>query len=56
MDYCLLDASHVSLAANDAVEFWGEAMPAVEVARQAGTIAYELFTGVGARVMRKAVM
>jgi len=56
MDYCLLDASHVSLAANDAVEFWGEVIPAVDVARQAGTIAYELFTGVGERVMRKAVM
>jgi len=38
------------------VEFWGETIPAVDVARQAGTIAYELFTGVGERVMRKAVM
>jgi len=56
MDYCLLDASHVSLAANDVVEFWGETIPAVDVARRAGTIAYELFTGVGERVMRKAVM
>jgi len=56
MDYCLLDASRVSLAAGDTVEFWGGAMPAVEVARQAGTIAYELFTGLGERVMRKAVM
>jgi len=56
MDYCLLDASHVSLATDDTVEFWGEAMPAVDVARQAGTIAYELFTSVGERVMRKAVM
>ncbi len=56
MDYCLLDVSHVSLAADDTVEFWGGAVPAVEVARQAGTIAYELFTGVGERVMRKAVM
>ncbi len=56
MDYCLLDTSHVPLATNDMVEFWGGAMPAVEVARQADTIAYELFTGVGERVMRKAVM
>jgi len=55
MDYCLLDASHASLAADDTVEFWGGAMPAVEVARQAKTIAYELFTGVGNRVMRKTV-
>jgi len=56
MDYCLLDASHVSLAVGDTVEFWGETISAVDVARQAGTIAYELFTGVGERVMRKAVM
>jgi len=54
MDYCLLDASHVHVSAGDVVEFWGEALSAVEVARQAGTIAYELFTGVGGRVMYKA--
>jgi len=56
MDYCLLDASHVSLTTNDTVEFWGEAIPAVDVAQQAGTIAYELFTSVGERVMRREVM
>jgi len=56
MDYCLLDARHVSLAVGDTVEFWGEAIAAVDVARQAETIAYELFTGVGERVMHKAVM
>ena len=56
MDFCLLDASYISLATNDMVEFWGGAMLAVDVARRAGTIAYELFTGVGERVMRKAVM
>jgi len=56
MDYCLLDASRVRISAGDVVEFWGEALSAVEVARQAGTIAYELFTGVGGRVMRKAVI
>jgi len=56
MDYCLLDASRVRISAGDVVEFWGEALSAVEVARQAGTIAYEMFAGVGGRVMRKAVM
>jgi len=56
MDYCMLDASHVSLRPGDKVEFWGEGVPASEVARQAGTIVYELFTGVGERVMRKAIV
>jgi len=56
MDYCLLDASHSNISAGDEVEFWGEALPVVDVARQAGTIAYELFTGIGERVMRKAEM
>jgi len=56
MDYCLLDASHVSIAVGDTVEFWGETISAVDVAQQAGTIAYELFTGIGERVMRKALM
>jgi len=56
MDYCLLDASQTHISAGDEVEFWGGIIPAVNVARQAGTIAYELFTGVGERVMRKAAM
>ena len=56
MDYCLLDASYIDISAGDEVEFWGKTIPAVEVALLAGTIAYELFTGVGERVMRKAVM
>jgi len=56
MDYCLLDVSQAHISAGDEVEFWGEIIPVVDVARQAGTIAYELFTGVGERVMRKAVM
>jgi len=56
MDYCLLDASQAHISAGDEVEFWGGVIPAVKVAQQAGTIAYELFTGVGERVMRKAAM
>lgn len=55
MDYCLLDAGDVPLQAGDAVEFWGEALPASEVAQAAGTIPYELFTHVHARVRRVPV-
>jgi alanine racemase len=34
----------------DEVVLWGEGLPVDEVARQAGTIAYELLCGVGSRV------
>jgi alanine racemase len=36
----------------DPVELWGAQVPANRVAEACGTIAYELFTGVGARVRR----
>jgi len=55
MDYCLLDISSHNLEAGDKVEFWGEVMPAPEVADIAGTITYELFTGVGQRVHRETI-
>ncbi len=53
MDYCLLDVGDSTVHAGDEVEFWGNSLPASEVAAQAETIAYELFTGVGARVLRQ---
>lgn len=34
------------------VRFWGDGLPADEIARAAETIAYELFTGINARVPR----
>jgi len=52
MDYCLLDVSDTQLCEGDEVEFWGAHLPASEVADLAGTIAYELFTGVGKRIPR----
>ncbi len=36
----------------DPVELWGKALPSAEVAEACGTIPYELFTGVAARVPR----
>ena len=41
-----------NVAVGDPVELWGKALPAREVADACGTIAYELFTGVTARVPR----
>ncbi len=51
MDLVAVDLGPVAGAAvGDDVVFWGEGLPAWEVARHAGTIAYELFTGISARV------
>jgi len=55
MDYCLLDASRSDVATGSEIEFWGDALPATRVAAMVGTIAYELFTGVGERVTRIAL-
>lgn len=55
MDYCLLDVSQSDIGTGSEVEFWGGALPAVRVAEDAATIAYELFTGVSNRVIRQAV-
>lgn len=51
MDLVAVDLRPVAGAAvGDEVVFWGEGLPAWEVARHAGTIAYELFTGINPRV------
>lgn len=51
MDLVAVDLEPVADAAvGDAVVFWGEGLAAWEIARHAGTIAYELFTGINARV------
>jgi len=55
MDYCLLDACQCDIETGDEVEFWGNHLPATQVAETVGSIAYELFTGVGARVPRQAI-
>jgi len=55
MDYCLLDVSQSNLSTGAEVEFWGARLAANRVARNAGSIAYELFTGIGQRVVRQAI-
>ncbi|MDX8391246.1 MAG: alanine racemase [Mariprofundaceae bacterium] len=59
MDYCLLDTSRAAkktdITVGAEVEFWGMHIPAVQVAEQTGTIAYELFTSIGERVRRVAI-
>lgn len=54
MDLVTIDLTNVPVAEpGSTVRFWGEGLPADEIARAAGTIAYELFTGVTARVSRQ---
>ena len=51
MDLLAVDLEPLADAAvGDRVVLWGDELPAWEVARHAGTVAYELFTGVSPRV------
>lgn len=42
----------ISVTAGDTAQLWGETLSANEVAKNSGTIAYQLFTGVSQRVKR----
>ncbi|MDT8375455.1 MAG: alanine racemase [Mariprofundaceae bacterium] len=55
MDYCLIDCTTKHLKPGDTVEFWGEKLAVSTASDLAGTIPYELFTGVATRVCRRAV-
>ncbi len=53
MDMITIDVSHIeSAAVGDRVELWGSNLPINVVAQSAGTIGYELMTGVTRRVPR----
>ncbi len=54
MDIVSVDITDLSSAVQlgDEALLWGEGLPAAEIAELAGTISYELFTGVTARVPR----
>lgn len=57
MDMLAIDISDLSntVELGTAVELWGEALPVEELAKYAGTIAYELLCQVSPRVKRMAV-
>lgn len=53
MDLMTIDVSHLpATAIGDEVTLWGEGLPAAEVGEHCGTISYELFTRITARVSR----
>ena len=53
MDMITVDVTdHSGVAIGDLVELWGSNLSVNEVAQHAGTIGYELLTGVTSRVPR----
>lgn len=52
MDMCMIDVTEVPVKAGDEVEFFGNHIPVTEVAATAGTIPYEILTGISQRVKR----
>ncbi len=52
MDMLMLDVTELNVRAGDEVEFFGPNISVTEVARKAGTIPYEILTGISQRVKR----
>ena len=52
MDMTMLDITGIDAAEGDEVIVFGEALPVGMVAKEAGTIAYEILTGISQRVQR----
>lgn len=52
MDQTMVDATNADLAPGDHVTFFGDRITLEDVAAQAGTIGYEILTGIGPRVAR----
>ncbi len=52
MDMTMIDVSGLSVRAGDEVEIFGKNQPVSTLARQAGTIPYEILTSVPERVKR----
>jgi len=52
MDMLMLDVTGINVQPEDRVEFFGKAIPVSEVAEKAGTIPYEILTGISQRVKR----
>lgn len=52
MDMTMIDVTGVDLSEGDPVEIFGKNLPVTELARMAGTIPYEILTGIPERVKR----
>ncbi|MCL2596208.1 MAG: bifunctional UDP-N-acetylmuramoyl-tripeptide:D-alanyl-D-alanine ligase/alanine racemase [Paludibacter sp.] len=52
MDLTMVDVTYINVNQGDTVEIFGENITISEVAQKAGTIPYEIFTGISRRVKR----
>ena len=52
MDTCMIDVTDTDAAIGDEVEIFGKHIPVTELAKQLGTIPYEILTGISQRVKR----
>ena len=52
MDMTMIDLTGLSVSEGDDVEIFGKQRPVTELAREAGTIPYEILTGIPERVKR----
>jgi alanine racemase len=56
MDQIMIDVTHVPhVKEGDEVELFGAHIPVAEIAEKAGTIAWEIFTGITTRVTRQYI-
>ena len=52
MDMCMIDVSQIDTNVGDEVELFGEHISIQSMAKAAGTIPYEIISGISARVKR----
>jgi alanine racemase len=52
MDMCMADISNINAKEGDEVEIFGDHVPISDIAKQIGTIPYEILTGISNRVKR----
>jgi alanine racemase len=52
MDMCMINVTHSNAKEGDEVIIFGESLTVSELAQKAGTISYEILTGIGERVKR----
>ncbi len=52
MDMCMIDITNINASENDEVVVFGESQPIAEIAKDVGTIPYEILTNVSRRVKR----
>ncbi|NOY36520.1 MAG: bifunctional UDP-N-acetylmuramoyl-tripeptide:D-alanyl-D-alanine ligase/alanine racemase [Chlorobi bacterium] len=55
MDMCMADVTGINAGEGDVVEIFGSKLPVTEICELAGTIPYDILTGISARVKRNYI-